>query len=93
MLISEETRVLLTFANIGLIVFVIWFVARIYFNFKSKTDNHSEIIKEHSGEINSLKSENNNMKITQAIITTKLESIEVGVVEIKAMLMKHIDKE
>ena len=93
MLISDNTRIILSFANIGLIVFVIWFVARIYFTFKSKSESHSEKITEHSEKIQSLESENTNMKITQAIITTKLESIDVGVIEIKAMLLKHIDKE
>jgi hypothetical protein len=92
MLISEETRVILTFANIGLIIFVIWFVARIYFNFKSKSETHSETIKEHSEKIESLEKENNTIKINQAVVETKLDNIEVGIVDIKVMLTTHINK-
>ena len=92
MLLSEETKVILSFANIGLIIFGIWFVARIYFNFKSKSENHSETIKEHSEKIESLEKENNVIKITQAVVETKLENIEVGIVDIKAMLTTHINK-
>ncbi len=93
MIISEETRVVLSIANIGLVIFGIWFVARIYFNFKAKSDSHSEKIKEHDNKIETLENENTSLKVTQAIITTKLESIDVGIIDIKAMLLRHIEKE
>ena len=92
MLISEETQIILSFANIGVLIFVIWFVARIYFTFKNKTDNHDKAIEENSEKIESLEKENNNIKINQAVVETKLDNIEVGIVDIKAMLTTHINK-
>lgn len=93
MLLSEETRMVLSFANISLLAFMIWAVARIYFTFKNKTDHHSESIKEHGEKIHELEHDNNEIKITQAKVETKLDSIEVGIVDIKAMLIRHIEKE
>ncbi len=92
MLISEETQVILSFANIGLIVFGIWFVARIYFNFKAKSENHSEKITEHAEKIEKLEDENNNTKVNLAVIDTKLESIEMGIADIKTILTVNASK-
>jgi hypothetical protein len=93
MLISEETKVILSFANIGVLAFVIWVVARIYFTFKNKSDIHDKTLIGHAEKIESLEKENNSIKINQAIVETKLDNIEVGIVDIKSMMIKHMDKD
>ena len=97
MILSEETKIILSFAQVGTIVALIWAVAKIYFNFKSLQDTQNSKLQDHENkivkqcdEIEKLKSENNLIKVTQAVLETKLENIEAGIVEIKAILVEKI---
>jgi len=92
MIISDETQIILSFAQIGFLAVVIWRVAVIYADLKGKiTDNVTKIEKQDI-KIENLESENNLIKVTQAVLETKLENIESGVVEIKAMLARHVQQ-
>jgi hypothetical protein len=98
MLISEETRVILSFAQIGLLIAIIWTFAKVYFS--NKADNEKKDIEiqnlnikvlNQDDKIEKLEDKHNLIEVTQAVLNTKLENIEVGVVDIKAMLTRHIE--
>lgn len=93
MILSEETKIILSFAQIFVMAGAIWGIAKIYFYFKglqdiqnSKLNDHENKIIKQDVEIDKLKAENNLIKVTQAVLETKLENIEAGVIEIKSML-------
>jgi len=86
MLVSGETQFILSLSTIALLVIAVFKVGSLYNDLKTKSSEHEKKIK-------TLEGENNLIKITQAVLNTKLENIEAGIVEIKSMLTIHINKE
>ena len=86
MIISGETQFILSLSTIALLVIAVFKIGSLYNDLRTKST-------EHENKITQLEKENNLIKITQAVLNTKLENIEAGVVEIKAMLTTHLTKE
>ena len=86
MIISGETQFILSLSTIGLLVIAVFKIGSLYNDLRTKST-------EHENKITQLEKENNLIKITQAVLNTKLENIEAGIVEIKAMLTTHLTKE
>ena len=54
-------------------------------------EHSEEAIQGLQNEIKDIKDEHIDLKVTQAKIDTELKGINLGITEIKAMLLKHID--
>ena len=100
MILSEEVRIVISVTNICLIIGAIWAIAKVYFTFKSKVETHDKQIEIHDQQIDNnskdiidVKEDHNKIHITQAVLETKLENIEVGIVDIKSMLLTHMNKD
>jgi len=106
MIISEETRIVLTFAQSGVMIGCVWALASAYFKIKNDRDlyekdksiyirdreQNEETISTMKNEIKEIKNEHIDIKVTQAKIDTELKGINLGIKEIKALFMKHVDK-
>lgn len=100
MMIGEDVRVVLSVANIGLLIAVVWTFAKVYFSFKSDSDKKDIEIKELNTKLSNqdnriasqdrkivkLEDKHNLTELTIAVLKTKLDNIEVGIAEIKAIL-------
>lgn len=93
MLLSEETRMVLSFAQIGGLIGVVWAYAKMYFSNKAEIQDIKETVLTHENKIVTHEEKHNKTDIETAIIKTKLDSIEVGIVDIKTMLTTHISKD
>ncbi len=92
MLISAETQVILNLGTIIAVTIGLIKILSVWKDIENKIKLHDDRINDNSEKIDSLDSENNLIKTTQAVLDTKLENIEAGVIEIKAMLSRHIEK-
>ncbi len=92
MIISDETRVILSFAQIGLLIGVVWAYAKMYFSNKAEIKEIKDCVSAHEDKLEKHEEKHSKTDIETAIIKTKLDSIEVGIVDIKAMLSRHIEK-
>lgn len=99
MILSEETRIILSFAQVGILIGVVWAFSKAYFSNKESHEMKAKKIKSMeesmltcSCRIKDLELNHNQTKITTAVLETKLDSIEVGIADIKTMLVKHIEK-
>ena len=95
--ITDSTHIKLT---IGLFISLVcslvvasWVVSREFSDIKYKIEtNHldveevSEMLAVHSGDIEEVETEVDNINIKQAEINTKLANIEAGILEIKSIL-------
>jgi len=102
MLISEETRIVLTFAQSGVMIGCVWAFASFFFKLKNDKElyekdksiyirdreQNEEKIQELHAEIKDVKDDHMDLKITQAKIDTELQGIKLGISEIKQMLTK-----
>jgi len=92
MIISDETQIILSLAQIGFLAVVIWRVAVVFSDLKTKIMDNVTHIEKQDTKIEKLESENNLIKVTQAVLETKLENIDAGVMEIKAMMIRHVEQ-
>ena len=106
MIISEETRIVLTFAQSGVMIGCVWAFASFYFKLKNDKElyekdksiyirdreHNEETIQGLQNEMKAIKDEHIDLKVTQAKIDTELKGINLGISEIKAMLLNHVDR-
>lgn len=73
---------------------VITFKVTSYINaLKTKIDSNEKRVGKVEDKTDSITSEHNMQKLNIVVLETKLDSIELGIVDIKSMLLKHIEKQ
>ena len=99
MILSEETRVVLTFAQMGISIGIVWTIAKLYFSDKADkkaAQKEIEIIKvdidKNCTKLKEHDLKHNETEVITSVLRTKLDGIELGIADIKTMLLKHIDK-
>ena len=92
MLLSGETQFIVSATTlIGMIV--ITFKVTSYINsLKEKINSNMDRLAKIEHKNDSILNEHNMQKLNIVVSETKLDSIELGIVDIKTMLIKHIEK-
>ncbi len=86
MIISDSTQIVINIGYVIALIAFIWKVASDQSKMKNEIKENRSDINRHELKIESIDKENIDLKVTQAKIDTKLEGIEVNVLEIKSIL-------
>ena len=88
MLISGEMQIGMS-ATILIALIIVTFKLSSYINnLNTKVNSNEKRIDKVEGNNDEMGKEHNLIKLTQAVLETKLENIEAGIVEIKTLLIK-----